>query len=292
MLLPMRADDFFIEQVNAERPGWDMSGDPWTVTTNLDEELLDSLRRQSAAGRDDLEVAIALAQLVHGELESYGTNGQQRLDEQQIGLAIRALSAVLKRLGVELELPYRNFSTFRTFWMRNDCSGSWQARRDLLDERFEPLHHRLMRLEETTLEALANPVSPRAGTGWPVVDEEVQELRRRFQSSTTAQDYRAVGTHCVGVLEALSRTVYAPVRHLREGETIPTTDKSKQRIGRYIEDALTGSEHADLRALTNKAIEFAHHVKHSSTPTRREAGIAADAVILLANILRRLEQEF
>jgi hypothetical protein len=269
-----------------------MNGEAWTVITSLDEEFLDELRRKPAAGRDDLEVGIALAQLVHDELESYGTNGHQRLDEQQIALAIRALNAVLKRLGVQFELPYRNFSTFRTFWIRNDCGGSWQARRDLLDERFEPLHHRLMRLEETTLEALANPVSPRAETGWPAVDEEIKELRRRFQSSTTAQDYRAVGTHCVGVLDALSRTVYHPSRHLREGETVPPPDKSKQRIGRYIEDTLAGPEHEDLRALTNKAIEFAHHVKHSSTPTRREAGIAADAVILLANILRRLEQEF
>ena len=288
----MRADDFFTERVNAEIPGWDMNGEPWTVITSFDEEFLDELRRKPAAGRDDLEVAIALAQLVHDELESYGTNGHQRLDEQQIALAIRALNAVLKRLGVQFELPYRNFSTFRTFWIRNDCGGSWQARRDLLDERFEPLHHRLMRLEETTLEALANPVSPRAETGWPVVDEEIKELRRRFQSSTTAQDYRAVGTHCVGVLDALSRTVYDPSRHLREGETVPPPDKSKQRIGRYVEDTLAGPEHEDLRALTNKAIEFAHHVKHGLTPTRREAGIAADAVILLANILRRLEQEF
>jgi hypothetical protein len=33
-------------------------------------------------------------------------------------------------------------------------------------------------------------------------------------------------------------------------------------------------------------------VKHSTTPTRRESGIAADAVNLLANILRRVDQEF
>jgi len=31
-------------------------------------------------------------------------------------------------------------------------------------------------------------------------------------------------------------------------------------------------------------------VKHRTTPTRRDAGIAADAVILLANILRRLAE--
>jgi hypothetical protein len=39
-------------------------------------------------------------------------------------------------------------------------------------------------------------------------------------------------------------------------------------------------------------IELAHSVKHSSNPTRREAGIAADAVILLTNILRRVDQDF
>jgi hypothetical protein len=288
----MRPDDFFIEKSNAELPAWDMNGDPWGTSIILDEAFLEDLRRKPPEGRDDLEVAIALAQLVHDELESFGTNGNQRLEEQQIALAIRALRAILKRLGVQFDLPYRNFATFRTWWINNGCSGLWQARRDALDERFEPLHHQLMRLEETTLEALANPVSPRAGTGWPVVDEEIKELRRRFQASTSAQDYRAVGTHCVGVLEALSRTVYDPSRHLREGETIPPPDRTKQRIGRYIEDALAGKESEELRGLTNKAIEFAHHVKHRQTPTRREAGIAADSVILLANILRRLEQEF
>jgi hypothetical protein len=51
------------------------------------------------------------------------------------------------------------------------------------------------------------------------------------------------------------------------------------------------AEHEDLRGLANKAIEFAHHVRHSPTPTRRHPGVADDSVIMLANILRRLEQE-
>jgi hypothetical protein len=36
---------------------------------------------------------------------------------------------------------------------------------------------------------------------------------------------------------------------------------------------------------------FAQEVKHDTAPTRRDAGIAADPVIMLANLLRRLEQE-
>jgi hypothetical protein len=53
-----------------------------------------------------------------------------------------------------------------------------------------------------------------------------------------------------------------------------------------VEDVAPGSDNAALRKLARSAIEFAQHVKHSTTPTRREAGIA-DAVIQLANLLRR-----
>lgn len=88
--------------------------------------------------------------------------------------------------------------------------------------------------------------------------------------------------------EALSAQVYDPAHHLRDGEAEPPVANTKARIERFIEDAAPGSSNAALRKLARSAIEFAQHVKHSNTPTRREAGIAADAVILLANILRRL----
>jgi hypothetical protein len=153
-----------------------------------------------------------------------------------------------------------------------------------------PMHLELVRLEEKLFDGLADPISPHTEVGWPLVDEEIRELRRRFQTSTTPQDYRALGTNCVGVLEALSKIVYDPAKHLRAGETAPTVQQSKMRIERYIEDAMAGPENEDIRGLTRKAIVLAHHIKHSGSSTRREAGIAADAVILLANILKRLEQ--
>ena len=65
--------------------------------------------------------------------------------------------------------------------------------------------------------------------------------------------------------------------------------KSKLRIERFIEDALPGKSNEHVRGLTRKAIELAHNVKHSNTATRRDAGIAADAAFLLANILRRID---
>jgi hypothetical protein len=58
-----------------------------------------------------------------------------------------------------------------------------------------------------------------------------------------------------------------------------------------VEDAAAGADLENLRRLARCSVDLAHEVKHSATPTRREAGIAADSVILLANMLRRLEDE-
>lgn len=84
--------------------------------------------------------------------------------------------------------------------------------------------------------------------------------------------------------------MYDPAVHLRPGEDEPPVAKTKQRLDRYIDDALTGPDNAPLRRLAKAAVEVAQQVKHSGDPTRREAGIAADAVILLANMLRRLAE--
>lgn len=146
-------------------------------------------------------------------------------------------------------------------------------------------------MEEREFEAeLAEPVTPHGGTGWNKVDAEVRALRRRFRQAVTPQDYRAIGSHCVGVLEALSRTVYDPRKHLRDGEEEPPIDRTKQRLGRFVESELGGKANEGLRGVVTKVIVLSHEVKHRETPGRREAGIAADSVILLANMLRRLAE--
>ncbi|MBM4487733.1 hypothetical protein MWT96_25180 (plasmid) [Prescottella equi] len=278
----MIADDFFKSARD----------DVWGGTkSKFDMALIKEIRAGSVAGRTDIEIAIALSQLVHDELQAFGTEGGQSLNDAQIAAALTALRAVTRRLAIQFDPPYRNFTTFKSYWMRNDAYGSWQARRNLLGDLFEPLHKELTALEERSFDDLASAISPHAATGWPSVDEEILELRRRFQTATTTQDYRALGTNCVGVLEALSRTVYNPKDHLRDGEVEPPVEKTNIRIGRYIEDTLPGPNNEDIRGLTKKAAALAHHVKHSPTATRRDAGIAADSVILLANIVRRLDQD-
>jgi hypothetical protein len=281
----VRPADFFIE---------DQPDAPFDEPMrHLDEQLLHDLRKQPLLDREDMEVAVPLARLIHDDLQKFGTGGGQDLDNDQMREALQALRAVVGRLGVtDFEVPFRDFDGFYSWWLKNDAYGSWQARRDLLAGIFDPLHDRLADMEQERLtSALVDPISPHARTGWSGVDTEISELRRHFNSARTPQDYRNVGQDCVVVTEALSKQVYEPSKHLRDGEEEPPVAKTKQRLGRYIEDAAPGPENATLRKLANAVIEYAQHVKHSETPTRREAGIAADAVIQLANLLRRLDED-
>lgn len=270
---------------------------PWTteptITTKLRKDFLNELRAGPVAGTDDLDAAVALTHLVWDELIAFGTGGGNTLDDTEVAIAQRALTATLSRIGIMLSFPWRDFNTFKAHWVRNGCSGSWQARRDLLEGLFAPVQAELDRQEDAQFRAVnAEAVSPHTKIGWPKVDEELTELRRRFRTATTTQDYRDVGNRSVAVLEALSRTIYDPAVHLRDGETEPPADKTKQRLGRYVEDSLAGRDNEAIRGVANKVIELAHSVKHSTEPTRREAGIIADAVIILANILRRVDQDF
>src|SRR5439155_7200254 len=132
--------------------------------------------------------------LTHDELEQFGTSGGQLMTDRGMDLALLALRASVERLGLpEFKPPFRDFRSFRTYWLREGASGSWQARRELLESSFGDLHNALADAESRALAStLAEAVSPHPRTGWGAVDTEIGELRRHFRSASTPQDYRAV----------------------------------------------------------------------------------------------------
>lgn len=262
----------------------------------VDEPRMDVIRNLIAgplADDDDLETAVSLTRLVHAELEEFGTAAQvQRLNNDQIAIGQRALRATLARQGIELNLPWRDYNSFRSYWINQGASGGggWQARRDLLAGFFDSVFVELDNLEDARFAAnLTDPVSPAGQTGWGAVDAAVHDVRVRFRSASTAADYSDVGRRCVAVMEALSRTVYDPSTHLPAGEAEPPVGQTHKRIMRFVEVTLEGSGNVEVRALVRKAAELAEAVKHRGGATRRDAGIAADTVILLANLLRRVD---
>lgn len=283
----MRPSEFWTER---EIPGVDPWG-PGRTEQVLDIAKLDAIVAGPLPEHRDIETAVALARFVHDQYESFGTNKEGLVSEDESNVLIRTLKALLGRLGITgFDPPFRDFKSFYNHWLRNDGHGSWQARRDILDEIFEPLHRTLDEREAASISStLAAVISPRRVTGWPRVDEEISELRRHFESATTAQDYSNVGNDCVSTLEALAEVAYNHDRHGREGEGEPPVAKTKDRLDRFVETELTGPGNAEMRKLARATIEVAQAVKHRrETTTRTDAGIAADSVILLANMLRRI----
>lgn len=269
------------------------SEDGWgNYARRLDIDMMQIMRAGPHPTIPDAEAGVALAQLVHDQFTACGTRGDHELTDAEMRKALPALRALCDRLGVQYTVPFGDFAGFKAYWQRRGASGSggWAARRALLAEIFDPMHEQLEALEAQSLAAtLVTPITPH-GTGWPAVDHEIAELRRQFLTAVTAQDYNAVGLVAVRLTETLSATVYDPSVHLRAGETVPPVSNTKDRLDRYIGESATGPDNARLRKLARDSIEYAQHVKHRGTPTRREAGIAADAVLLLANILRRLAE--
>jgi len=115
-------------------------GDSWEVTAaRLRVDLLDAIRQGEHGAIPDLDAAIALAQLLHTEFMAFGTGGGERLNDSEVRLALRALRAVTRRLGLPLSVPWQDFTSFKAYWIQHDGYGSWAARREMVGSAFDPL---------------------------------------------------------------------------------------------------------------------------------------------------------
>lgn len=283
----MNYEDFFENDINHTINSWSIP----QSERKLRFDLVRKLRRGMIPGDDNLVTALSLTRIVWEEYEAYGTDSSQSISNEESRELLRTLILVLHRQGVDIQLPWRDFSSFRSYWLANDGRGSWQARRSIIAQYFEPVRCKLEDLEEKAYaNELATPVSPRDRLGWTTVDQQIEQLRHRFRTASTAVDYKDVGNRCVGVLEELSRILYQPMIYSAPDEKPPPVDKTHVRIGAYIDRRLKGSSNEELRGLVKKVSALSHKIKHSPTADRTTAGIAADAVIMLANILRRLQE--
>jgi hypothetical protein len=115
-----------------------------------DTDLLSDIVRGQIGRAADVQVAQGLTRLVYEELLTVGaSNANPRLDDSQIALALRALRAVLGRLGVAFDPPFRDFAGFRDYWTSQGLTGggSWARRREYLRQLFDPVFNRLDELE-------------------------------------------------------------------------------------------------------------------------------------------------
>jgi len=276
---------FFLKETETPNP-W---GEASVIgPERVDAGLFDDLRRGKLPGISDEDVAEDLLIFVIDDLTAFGTGGGEVMTNDEMRRAIGGLNAVMKRIGVQLETPFRDFNSFKAYWLRNDGYNSWQARREILDGIFNVPLAKVMAVRYRSLTAtLVDPISPHAVTGWPRVDAEIEAMRTEFRDAVTPENCRAVGLHAVAVLDALSAVAYSHAIH-GDGGAEPSVSTTKDRLDRVVLHGLPGSGNAEIRKLARSAIEAAQAVKHGTTPDRLKAGIAADAVLVVTHMMRRL----
>lgn len=133
------------------------SGDGWTGPWVLDVGQVESLRFGPPADRTDLDVAIALTRLLYDDFVAHGTDGQgRRLDDENVTVVMKAHRTVLERLALKPPVwPFRMFDGprgFGTYWRANGMSGSWQARRDCVEQILGATRNALEDLQELEYE--------------------------------------------------------------------------------------------------------------------------------------------
>ena len=281
----MHVDDLFAEHR--------IEGSDTGVEVRLHLDLLQSAVRGPIPEYSDIELASALLELMHQELQAFGTDMSNRIpasESNQFRLLTQACRRVNQRLGLNFpESPFRDMPGFRDYWIREEMDWSWAKRRNYLNELFRDIEKAIDDLQYQGWEdSLIEPVTPQSSTGWLLVDSEIEQLRQKFAIARTEQDHSAIGNSCVRILESLGDIAFDPEKYLSNGEEVPGRDKTKNRFDKIISFELAGSENEEVRGYARKLVELAHMVKHRATPSRRDAGVAADGVITLANMIRRV----
>ena len=85
------------------------------VGDSLDEERLQALIARPDPAHNDIDVSLALMDLVRDELEKSGTKGDHLLSDPEMRTAIRALQRVSARAGYEFKLPFFDHGGWRSY---------------------------------------------------------------------------------------------------------------------------------------------------------------------------------
>lgn len=175
--------------------------------------------------------------------------------------------------GIDNPLPYGNLWDWYGRWSSGDLP-TYQSRRVFLGEMFNPLINciRTGRVED---------FEP---TGWARVDRTVGELRDRFASSTSEEQFQAVGLLCREALISLAQAVYVKEMYPPLDGVAPSATDGKRMLEAYIAVKLGGGANKEARKHAHSALELAVNLQHKRTAAFRDAAMCVEATTSVVNI--------
>lgn len=254
----------------------------------LSPEVVDAIRRGESS-MPDVDAAEALVDGIASLMISVATDGPKiKVVDADYKREHRALAAVLRRLGIDYPNKLDDLWRWHGRWSDGSLP-TYASRRAFITDLFSPVRQRLMERADAAHE-LAEGVME-SPTGWAAIDQQVARLRRLWRESEDADAYNGVGLQCVKVLTTLGHVVFDPARDLGEEEEEPGRDDAKERIGFFLRRVASGKHNENIRKLVNGAYGQANAAKHRHMATRTDAGIAANATVVIVSTLRLLSDE-
>ncbi len=110
--MAITSGDFFVTRTQPDP--WGGAGE--TTVEDVDRDRLSQLIVAPDPGEGDLDVTLALMDLVRDDLLVSGTGGVPSIRDEDMRVAIRALERVAARAGHEFKLPFRDHSAWHGLW--------------------------------------------------------------------------------------------------------------------------------------------------------------------------------
>lgn len=190
----------------------------------------------------------------------------------------RRVDRELRRRNIENPIKYADLWEWYGRWSSGDLP-SYASRRSFLAELFNPL---LERLRDVAAGRVGEAVEP---TGWPRVDRNVDELRRRLAEATTEEQYQAVGLLCREALISLGQAVYDPDDHESPDGVEPSDTDARRMLEAYIAAELGGRQNQETRRLAQAALRLALALQHHRTAGFRQAAMCVEATTTMVNLI-------
>jgi len=105
-------EDFFV----VVKATW--NGPDTVYEQHLNTGYLEGLIQRPDQDTSDLDLAIALLDLIRDDLLLSGTNGQQRISDAGMRIAVRAFERTAARAGYEMSIPFRDHTSWKTYWLQ------------------------------------------------------------------------------------------------------------------------------------------------------------------------------
>lgn len=188
------------------------------------------------------------------------------------------IAEALAERHIEDPNPYSDLWQWYGKWSSD--LPTYQSRRAFIGEIYNPLMVRLRK--ECQNEGKRVFEEP---TGWPKVDRNIGEIRRRLGEAKTEEQFQAVGLLCREALVSLAQVVHDPARHPSLDGVPPSKTDAKRMLEAFLAAELKTESNKAARKHARASLDLANELTHKRTASFRHAALCAESTTSVINIV-------